>query len=640
VPDTPPESGAEESGAAGTNQPDDAPKALDVPEWVSELRRLYVEPKTRAKLRQEGAIAPQRRKLGLPGLRGSRRSGDGNGGDRAVGAHSIPSAPDQTDAWEQAQPAPAEQLPPAPAEPIFTSTAAVPPSPVPPVGPEAGRGDSAGPRSDGSHGEPQPIVEEQVGAWLNSYLEATGHAADDPDTGAGAPAEHRPSAEAAVESQAALPAAGPTTPPTTPGAASSEDGVSDEAPPASSATDAGIAVDPEPVEEEHHRSLAELAGLSAPEPGPDTWMPAVPPPPEPVAYEPPVDTVVTSIPEPGREPEPEPVAQPETIVESAAAGPAPVEPVVATDDEPVAATDDEPGPEPVAHVTPSVEPPPIQPIVEPAAVPQTVTQPTVIEPVAVDNADSQPEPEPVFVQPTVREPAAAADAPSEPAAEPDRADADAVEAPEAHPARSTAAASATVEETTPSVWTEAVDPAGAEEPPAPAGDDLAHRDGSEPHRPLPGRPSTVPAVTLSWREAESFDIGLPDVDVDDEERSIVVEPPSQLVAARRRRREHDHDHDDVDAPLPPSDAEPDLEAEPEADPVPSDDIGRASSRDGGGGRGRWVLVAVICLLIAAAAVWYFLLRDDGSGSGARSGTGTVVTASPLAPGAGPVTRLL
>ena len=41
--------------------------SLDVPEWVSELRRLYVEPKTRAKLRQEGAIAPQKRKLGLPG---------------------------------------------------------------------------------------------------------------------------------------------------------------------------------------------------------------------------------------------------------------------------------------------------------------------------------------------------------------------------------------------------------------------------------------------------------------------------------------------------------------------------------------------------------------------------------------------
>ena len=53
-----------------------------------------------------------------------------------------------------------------------------------------------------------------------------------------------------------------------------------------------------------------------------------------------------------------------------------------------------------------------------------------------------------------------------------------------------------------------------------------------------------------------------------------------------------------------------------------------------------MLIAVIGLLIVAAAAWYFLLRDDGSGSGAPSGAGTVVTASTLAPGADPVTRLV
>ncbi|HET7819883.1 MAG TPA: hypothetical protein VFL10_00005, partial [Ornithinibacter sp.] len=62
--------GRDGSAAEGTM---DGRGSLDVPEWVSELRRLYVEPKTRAKLRQEGVIAPQKRRLGLPSGRGSRR---------------------------------------------------------------------------------------------------------------------------------------------------------------------------------------------------------------------------------------------------------------------------------------------------------------------------------------------------------------------------------------------------------------------------------------------------------------------------------------------------------------------------------------------------------------------------------------
>ena len=52
--------------------------------------------------------------------------------------------------------------------------------------------------------------------------------------------------------------------------------------------------------------------------------------------------------------------------------------------------------------------------------------------------------------------------------------------------------------------------------------------------PIPGRPRTVPPVTLSWREAESFEIGVPGVE--DSEGAIVVEAPSQLVAQRRGRR--------------------------------------------------------------------------------------------------------
>src|SRR6478735_3059621 len=205
--------GSDLSNGDGSDAPADGRESLDVPEWVSELRRLYVEPKTRAKLRQEGAIAPQKRKLGLPGLRGSRRSGDGNGGDRAGGAHSTRSHAEQTDATEQA--------PPAPSEPIFTSTAAVPPPAVPPAELDAVHdGGSADGGSDTSDGQPQPIVEEQVGAWLNSYLVATGHAADDAD--AGAPAEDRLSADAAVDSHPAVPASGPIPPTPTGGAADSE----------------------------------------------------------------------------------------------------------------------------------------------------------------------------------------------------------------------------------------------------------------------------------------------------------------------------------------------------------------------------------------------------------------------------------
>ena len=174
MPDTPPGSGVEEPDAGGTQQPDDATKSLDVPEWVSELRRLYVEPQTRAKLRQEGAIAPQKRKLGLPGLRGSRRSGDGNGDERAGGAHSARSHSEPAEPTDVSQPAPTT-----PHEPIFTSIAAVPPGQVPPAQPDPAFDGDGVAGSDPSTVEPQPMVEEQVGAWLNSYLVATGHAADD-----------------------------------------------------------------------------------------------------------------------------------------------------------------------------------------------------------------------------------------------------------------------------------------------------------------------------------------------------------------------------------------------------------------------------------------------------------------------------
>ena len=636
MPDTPPGSGVEEPDAGDAQQPDDATKSLDVPEWVSELRRLYVEPQTRAKRRQEGSIAPQKRKLGLPGLRGSRRPGDGNGDDRAGGAHSARSHSEPVERTDMSQPAATP-----PPEPIFTSIAAVPPGQVTPARPDpAFEGDGVA-ESDLSKVEPQPLVEEQVGAWLNSYLVATGHAADDDaadDEAAEGRVEDATTDATVVDDPQTSSGPVPTAPIGRAGAADAAPSAHAGPPGDLVGSDVlqpgaqdrpGTATEPEPLEEAHRPSLAELAGLSPPEPGPDTWLPAVPPPPAAVAYDPPVDTVVTSMPEPGREPEPEPeaarerVSQPATRLE-------PIEEPVALPvvTEPAAEGSDEP------EALPVVTEPPAEVSDEPEALRPTVTepaagrydrspalQPTVTEPAAGE--DDEPEaPRPAVTQPAAAEndqPADLQPAVTEPPeGEFDEPEPALVEGAEPVEAVGEATPVAAVDESTHDL---------AEAAPAPAV--LAAEDARDTgHRPSPGRPSTVPAVTLSWREAESFDIGLPDVE-DDDERAIVVEPPSQLVAQRRRRREAEHGSD-LDAPAPPSTSEvapdPELESDPELSEA---DVGASTS--GGGGKGRWILVAVLCLLIVAAAAWYCLLRDDGSGSGARSGTSTVCTASTLAP---------
>ena len=328
MPDTPPESGAEEPGAAGTPQPDDATKSLDVPEWVSEIRRLYVEPKTRAKLRQEGAIAPQKRKLGLPGLRGSRRSGDGNGGDRAGGAHSARShsrAAEPTDVSRPAPTTPMSRSSPRPPRCHPARSRPLQPDPV-----YDGRRRGGGPtrrrwsRSRSSRSRWAP------GSTPTSWPPVTRRMTAMPKRPAEDAIERR-----LCRRRGQLPAPSPT-PPTQPVLRS-------RTPRTVVAPQADAALvgrrcrcrppDPEPLEEEHHRSLAELAGLSPPEPGPDTWLPAVPPA---AAVEPPVDTVVTSIPEPAGEPEAPPVsapvAQPEALVEPGAVEPAVVEPAAEHDE--------------------------------------------------------------------------------------------------------------------------------------------------------------------------------------------------------------------------------------------------------------------------------------------------------------------
>ena len=152
--------------------------------------------------------------------------------------------------------------------------------------------------------------------------------------------------------------------------------------------DPDTATEPEPLEEAHHRSLAELAGLSPPEPGPDTWLPAVPPPPAAVAYEPPVDTVVTSMPEPGREPEPDPVRE---QVSQPAARLEPIEEPVALPvvTEPAAEEYDEPG----RCGRPSLPPAAAESTTSPRLAARLVTQP------AAEEYD-----EPADLQPAVTEP--------------------------------------------------------------------------------------------------------------------------------------------------------------------------------------------------------------------------------------------
>src|SRR4029077_14490294 len=111
--------------------------------------------------------------------------------------------------------------------------------------------------------------------------------------------------------------------------------------------------------------------------------------------------------------------------------------------------------------------------------------------------------------------------------------------------------------------------------------------------PVPERRSTVPPVTLSWREAESFEIGVPGVE--DSEGSIVVEAPSQLVAESRRRRRDLHTEE---GPAPEPEPSPPA-AEPRA---PEKSHTRAAVRAASGSqpgvRRRALLVGLVLVVLA------------------------------------------
>ena len=141
-----------------------------------------------------------------------------------------------------------------------------------------------------------------------------------------------------------------------------------------------------------------------------------------------------------------------------------------------------------------------------------------------------------------------------------------------------------------------------------------------------GRPHTVPSVNLSWREADSLDLGVPTVD--DDEGAIVLEPPSQLVADTRRRsgpRHHTEDlgPEDGDVPSEGTPADPsDLAADVDANENPSTRAAsRAAARDAAARkvRLRRILVIVAVVLVLAVIGW-LVLRGDGSGTAGPAGS--------------------
>ena len=191
----------------------------------------------------------------------------------------------------------------------------------------------------------------------------------------------------------------------------------------------------------------------------------------------------------------------------------------------------------------------------------------------------------------------------------------------------------------------------------------------------PGRPHTVPAVHLSWREADSLDLGVPSVD--DSSDAIVLEPPSQLVAdtrrrsPQRRRAEAAEEAiwtpvDEGGSPGTPhaaaSTPSGDIPAAPPGDgpaapargaPAAAtehaptgDDTGmsatrsaaRAAARGSSPGRtlSRPVLIAIaVALLLVLLVVGWLVLGRDGSDGAAGSGVVVSTTGASAAPAAHP-----
>ena len=163
------------------------------------------------------------------------------------------------------------------------------------------------------------------------------------------------------------------------------------------------------------------------------------------------------------------------------------------------------------------------------------------------------------------------------------------------------------------------------EQPSPAAEPTAVAAGRTHQK---GRPHTVPSVNLSWREADSLDLGVPTVD--DNEGAIVLEPPSQLVADTRRRSGHRHHMEDLgpedgDVPLEGTPADPsDVAADADANDSPSTRAAsRAAARDAAARKVRQRrIVVIVAVVLVLAVIGWLVLRGDGSGTAGPEGSGS------------------
>ena len=573
-------------------------EAFDIPEWVSEVRRLYVEPKTRAQLREAG-LAPRQRRL--PGIRPSRRT-------------ATPAPPVVTPPVADSQPSavPAEPGPVAP-ERLAAAMGALTPSATTPV-PEPASAGLPGPSGVPAGPATTPLTPAMAEPTADAPPVTDVPRRDAPVTPAGAeapaaasfssdtrpdagqagavgdgasgsvPGVHTTPEPSANGSRAPRgPALQPWIPPTwgtaAPSSALTREDVAAEAP--------ATAVAPaEPV------SALERFAMSAEALGAAVHDPAAP----------------TAVPEPDpeastRQPEPE------TDLEASTRQPEP-QPDIAAHDLDVAASARllQPDPTPVRDVAPA------------ASAEEPVVQPTLMLPIVATLATTPaagPDPRvagPVLSPPGVRPPAEpvamAASAPSAPMAPAlatappvvDRAPAEVVPAvPDANTVANDPTATASVIATLPSPSLEASATTVAPVPAVEASTEATRSRG-------PGRPHTVPAVNLSWREADSLDLGVPLVD--DPSGAIVLEPPSQLVAntrrqSQRRRREESEDGEKGELAT--------LADETGTEAPAGDEVGTGSTRSAArgpapdsavvGSRLRRVLAVVAVLVVVLVVGW-------------------------------------
>ena len=172
MPETPQPPDEEDRPAPSPEVGGDEHEALDVAEWVSELRRLYVEPKTRAEVQQESAIAPLKRKLRLRGPRRTPLPVDVEAGPQEVSA---PEPVEAAAAGPLGPPPPAHEpvtwdLKVDPASVSAPVAPAVDYAPPPPPPPAVALPDV--------HDASERVEHQPAAAWLFSYLEATGHGPD------------------------------------------------------------------------------------------------------------------------------------------------------------------------------------------------------------------------------------------------------------------------------------------------------------------------------------------------------------------------------------------------------------------------------------------------------------------------------